>query len=234
MGIERYLCVALLGGVLLPGAAAHAAPAQRIEFEVRLDARPLGTHRFIVTGDPATAATVESEARFDVRILGFNAYSYRHRASERWATGCLVALEADTNDDGRKQRVVGALKDGRFQLEQPAALAQRGAAPPAPECVMGYVYWDRDRLLRQRVLLNPQTGMLDAVSFESLGTAPLAIQGGTIMAEHYRLHPTGRPSIDLWYTPEGDWLQLESTVERRRLVYQLTSSAGLVTAAAGR
>ena len=118
--------------MLLLARPAGAATEHRFEFDVRLDARPLGTHRFTITGDPGSAATVESEARFDVSVLGIPAYRYQHHATERWTNGCLAALDATTLDNGRKLRVVGSLRDGRFQLDQPAA------SGTLPACLLGY------------------------------------------------------------------------------------------------
>ena len=193
---------------------AATATERRFAFDVFLDSRPLGSHRFTIHGAPEAEATVESEARFDVRILGIDVYRYRHRATERWAEGCLVALDADTLDNGRELRVVAALQGATLHIEQPAA------RPPLPACTPGYAYWDRDLLLRQRVLLNPQTGTADPVSFELLGRMPLTVGNRRLEAEQYRLHSPGH-TIDLWYSPDGEWLQLESTVESgRRLVYR--------------
>ena len=200
----------------MAGAASVTATAteRRLEFDVDLDGRPIGTHRYTVTGDPGSTAVVESEARFDVRVLGFSAYRYRHLATGRWTDGCLATLEATTSDNGRELHVTGAMQDGRFVLERPAPSGTQAA------CLTDYAYWDRDRLLRQTVLLNPQTGTLDAVSFEPLGTEALAAKGGTVSAEHYRLH-AARFVIDLWYAPDGTWMRLVTTTETgRHLVYR--------------
>jgi hypothetical protein len=76
------------------------------------------------------------------------------------------------------------------------------------ECVMSFAYWN-PRILQQRELLNAQTGKLERVSITALG------------AGRYRISGTKHP-IELRYSPEGEWLELDATVAGgRRLSYRL-------------
>jgi len=223
--MNRALRSTLLACTLL-GLLARAGAAERVyEFDVHLDQRPIGTHRFTIRKDVDGTSTVQSRASFDVRLLGIPAYRYRHEASESWQGDCLAAIDATTRDNGKDRRVSGRQREGRFQLEQPAPAA-------LPACLAAYAYWDRDLLLRQRELLNPQTGRLDAVRVESLGTQSVELGGQVVPAERYRLH-AAQYRIDLWYSPRGEWLRLESTSGSRRIIYRLRESevqaAGRVT-----
>ena len=93
-------------------------------------------------------------------------------------------------------------------------------------CVVSYAYWDPERLLRQRELLNPQTGQFDPAKIESLGEETIAVRGAQVRADRYRLHG-GKLVIDLWYSKSGEWLQLDSTTtSKRQLHYR---QAGIVT-----
>lgn len=180
--------------------SAAAAADRRIAFDVLLDSRPIGTHSFEISPSAAGAQQVSSVAAFNVKFLGFTAYRYRHQASEQWAQGCLARLQSSTDDNGKRLRVDRQPKEG---------------------CVSSYAYWDRDLLLRQRQLLNPQTGELDAVKLERLDDEKILVRGVPVSAEHYRLHST-RFTIDLWYSNAGEWLQLDSTTETSRtLQYRL-------------
>src|SRR5512139_762380 len=210
----RRLAMACAAVSLLAAAQAQApgttSPGEQvIEFDVNLDKRPIGTHRFTVRRQADGSTSIRSDASFDVRLLGIIAYRYRHEASEHWKGGCLSAIEASTNDNGRRLRVAGALREDRFQLRQPADHS-------LPACLSAYAYWDRDLLLRQKALLNPQTGRLDALRVEALGAETLDQQGEALSAERFRLH-AAQNIIDLWYSPRGDWLRLESTTGSRRL-----------------
>lgn len=214
-GSRRWLPTAIAAIVAL-GPAVGAE--QVFDFDVNLDRRPIGTHRFTVSRQDDGTRSIRSIATFDVRFLGISAYRYRHQATESWQGECLATIEATTDDNGRSLRVTGLQQQGRFVLEQPAPMAM-------PGCLSAYAYWDRDLLLRQRTLLNPQTGKLDALRVESVGRETLQLKGQSIAADRYRLH-AAQNIIDLWYSLRGEWLRLESTTGSRRLIYRLREQQG--------
>ena len=206
----RWLLVACL---LLP-APLRAADTRQLEFDVSLEDRPIGTHVFRVTDDPATGRQVDSDARFDVRVLGIRVYRYRHRAQENWVDGCLHRLSAETDDNG-KRVTVDARRDSReLRVIAPSGTDTRTG------CVSSYAYWD-PALLRESLLLNPQTGRFDPVRIVALGRETITLHGSAVVADRHRLSAPDF-TIDLWYSPDGQWLQLDSrTAEGRRLRYRL-------------
>ncbi len=210
--------VAMLTAGLGADRAAAAQP-QRHDFEVFLDAKRIGSHLFEVTTLGTEQWHVKSEARFDVRFLGVTAFRYQHQANEQWQNGCLDSIQTQTNENGKLSAVSGkslrgARESASFKLEVPPILLEQ-------DCVVTYAYWDPDRLLKQQALLNPQSGKLDAVRFETMGQETLQVGGKTVAATHYRLRGP-ELVIDLWYSPSGQWLQLESsTTSKRRLRYRL-------------
>lgn len=207
-------------GVGPAGAAAAevAAPAaQRVhQFQVLLDGKPIGTHRFAITMAADGTASVVSSARFDVKLLGLTVYRYRHEAREQWRGDCLHQMEAETSDNGSPLQVRAVRQpDASFQVTAPRPLLREG-------CVISYAYWDRDRLLSQRELFNPQTGEFDAVTFERVGSESLPLPGGARAATRYRLRGD-KLELDLWYAESGEWLQLASKARgNRELLYRAT------------
>ena len=165
-------------------------------FRVLLDGREIGRHTFS-REEAGDAARVVVEARFDVRFLFVTAYRYEHRAEERWRGGCLVSLEARTDDNGVR-------KDVRVQPR---------------DCTWSFAYWD-PAILRADRLLNAQTGEVLPVRATALGVETIPVRGRETAATRHRLTAPGL-SIDLWYDgPE--WVALESSVEGgRRLRYEL-------------
>ncbi len=210
MVVMHRLITTLLCPVLV---ATHVAAAgdRHLEFDVFLDGRHVGTHHFDILRTGNGALTVRSVAAFEVRVLGFMTYRYRHEATERWEQGCLVQIDASTNDNGRALRVTGAMHGGHFALEHNGLSIMRDG------CVSSYAYWDSARLLQQRELLNPQTGQFDAAHVESMGEKCLVIGGATVFADQYRLS-NGKLVINLWYSKTGEWLQLDSTTPSRRVL----------------
>src|SRR5512147_1951270 len=102
--------------LLTPLHSLQAAPqVDEWNFKVYLDDTPVGYHRFTLT-ETAAGRELRSEARFDVKLLLFTAYSYRHEATESWRGNCLTSLEASTDDNGDLTAVKGMLEARRFRL----------------------------------------------------------------------------------------------------------------------
>lgn len=198
-----------------PVFAGDAQAARDYSFDVLLDDKPIGTHRYQVEATANGIERILSEASFEYRLLGITLYRYRHSAEELWRDDCLQRIDATTNDNGEVQVVRGARSDDGFQLQQPRV--QRTGS----DCLSAYAYWDLPRLQRQSQLLNPQTGTFDAVRVEFVGEESLRRSGGPQPARRYRLR-AAQLDIHLWYSPEGRWLQLVSAARgNRQLIYRL-------------
>ncbi|WP_017758260.1 DUF6134 family protein, partial [Pseudacidovorax intermedius] len=172
----------LLGLALPLGAAAQ----QVWSFEASLDGKPIGQHVFTLETQDGGARTLRSDARFDVKLLGITVYRYRHQAQERWQGDCLKSLSADTDDNGDKLAV---------RLEP--------GDPLLAGCAMSFAYWNR-AILKQRELLNAQTGKLEAVRIEPLPTASIDVRGQSVEAQRWRIVAL-KQRIDLWYDGSGRW-----------------------------
>jgi hypothetical protein len=188
---------ATLAALALAPCAAMALQASSREwnFDVSLDGRRIGEHRYVLSQD-GELRELTSEARFLVRVLFIDAYRYDHRARESWRGECLQRLDARTEVNGKRTQV---------EIDAPEG------------CVQTFAYWNPE-ILGARTLLNPQTGEYVAVEIRELGRELLDGQP----VDRFRLVSSGRTplQIDLWYTPSREWLALESlTPEGRRLRY---------------
>jgi hypothetical protein len=202
----------LLIAALLAAPLATATANEAWNFRVLLDGREIGQHRYALTG-AGDEREVQSEARFDVRVLFLSAYRYQHEAIERWDGDCLRALSARTDDNGRRESVSAEERDGRL-------LVQRAKGPGEyTGCVMSFAYWN-PRILDARQLLNAQTGELLPVTVTDLGDEIVAVQGRQQLAQRHRIVAPGL-QIDLWYAGER-WVALEAPAGGgRRLRYEL-------------
>lgn len=181
----------------LLGAGAHAA---EWNFRALLDDKPIGTHRFSLSSRGDERQLV-SEASFQVRFLGLTAYRYHHKATELWRGDCLDDLSATTDDDGKASQV----KVDAASLEG---------------CEMSFAYWNPAIRNRPR-LLNAQTGQFENVQVSRAGTGTLDVHGTPTPATRWRITGPANP-IDVWYSAQGDWIGLDSTVAGgRRLSYRL-------------
>ena len=212
-------------GLLMIGlfSLAFASPAPAIEradevarwdFDVYLDDKKVGKHSFTVS-ELGTAKQVQSEASFKVKILFITAYRYEHSAAELWTDNCLIEFDGNTNANGDRIEVSGQQTSGGFIVE-------RGDKPiELPACVMTFAYWNAD-FLDQTRLLNPQTGEYVDVLVEEVGDEMLEVRGQEVAATRFRLTAYD-VDLTLWYSPDDEWLALESVAEGGRIIrYELS------------
>ncbi len=213
---RRWVHVFAVSGLSLTAVNGWATPvrdAQELRFNVFLDERPIGEHRFEIRESGSTWR-VTSVADFSVDFLFFNVYRYRHQSRETWRDGCLEAIEATTDDNGERLLVRGTEGDGSFAVIGPAGRFQ------AEGCLKTFAYWDPS-FLEQPRLLNPQTGELVNVAVSDLGRDRIDVGDRPLTANKYQLEAEGL-DIELWYHETRGWVGLESDVgEGRRLIYRL-------------
>jgi hypothetical protein len=211
--MKTALVITMLLAAALP---AHAVePSGDWNFRALLDGEPIGQHRFSVTAQ-GDERRVTSEARFTVKLLGITAYRYQHKATEQWRGGCLTALSSTTDDDGKPSRVQAELDDATLKV---VAAADKPAAS-LKGCVMSFAYWN-PAIQMQTQLLNAQTGKYEAVQVQRLGAGSIEVRGKPTAATEYRITGPAQP-INVWYSPQGDWLGLDSLVGGgRKLSYRL-------------
>jgi hypothetical protein len=214
MNATRQLLVLVL---LLVGAVpvgANVAETRSWEFEVSLDGSPIGYHNFELVED-AGGREVISEARFDVRFLFFNAFTYRHTNRESWQGNCLASIESQTRQNSQRFSVNGEREAGRFTV-----VADGGEKALDP-CVMSFAYWDPS-FLEQPKLLNPQSGEYLPVDVENLGKQEVVVRGATMLASAYRVKARATELI-VWYSDDNEWLGLQSVAKGGRIIrYELT------------
>ncbi|SEK58281.1 hypothetical protein SAMN05216359_102283 [Roseateles sp. YR242] len=208
---QRHGCAAA-SAVMVLAVCSTRLGAQTWNFDVRLDGKLIGTHRFVVEGEAPTRR-VHSTARLDVKLLGLTVFRYRHDATEQWRGDCLQEIRSITDDDGK-----------------PLEVDRRWAVPdlPGTGCLMSYAYWN-PALAEQQRLLNPQTGEIDAVRFDRLPDAALPVGGKDVAASGWRITAIPPPSsrqdappqqvLTLWRDrADGRWIGLDALVKGGRLL----------------
>jgi len=208
-----------LGALAVAAACAWPPPAPAApsvwHFDVTLDGSPVGQHEYALTSDGAQQQ-VTSVARLRVKLLGITLRRYDHRAQERWAGGCLVALDALTDDDGRRTEVHGAPEGGAFawEVRPPQGRATRARA----DCPMTFAYWN-PAIASRRALLDPGSGRLEAVRFEPLEPETIEVEGAPSRVRGLRILGLQNP-VDLWYLGER-WVGLDTRIDGHALSYRL-------------
>jgi hypothetical protein len=194
-------------------------PPTSWSFSAYLDDKPIGSHRFDLTAAAGEVRELHSEARFEVKFLGFTAYRYHHLNRERWAGNCLGSLAANTDDDGKTTAVNGEATDRGFAVSTRAG--KKSSQVTAQGCVLSFAYWNPTHLATQRQLLDPGTGRIEPVTITRLAASSVPVRGATTAVTGLRIAGLKHP-IDVWYDSAGHWVGLDTSVEgNRRLTYRL-------------
>ena len=190
-------------------ATASSETSNNWQFKVFLDGDEIGFHNFSMI-NKGEHKEIYSKARFNVKFLFFNAFSYQHDDVEHWRGQCLKSINAFTNDNGEQHKVSGKIDNDKFIVN---TIQKQSAYLP---CVKTFAYWNPE-FLKESSLLNSQTGEMIDVQSEFIGNETLTHKGQTVDAKRYRLRGENL-QIDLWYSNDDHWLALESLTEGGRIV----------------
>jgi hypothetical protein len=209
--LGSYVCAAQVGTDAMTASTVAGDGTRNWNFRVYLNQDPIGYHNFSVVthGD---AHDLKSVAHYLVKVLFINAYHYDHQATESWEGNCLHHLESSSDDDGTAYTVHGQGDEHAFDVD-----TTKGHYSVSG-CAMTFAYWN-PVMLQQTHLINPETGEDVAVTINHIGEDQVQVRHAPVQAQHYHLH-SAKLEIDLWYSDQGDWLALESALEKgRRLRY---------------
>ncbi|MFM9835523.1 MAG: DUF6134 family protein [Methylophilaceae bacterium] len=184
-------------------------------FDVYLDKTKMGTHTFTLNDENQ----LTSRAKFNVKVLFINAYSYDHVSREQWKDDCLSSIEAETTENKVMTKVTGKRNGEQFNLSNGMQ------AQTLPGCVMTFAYWN-PKILKQTKLLNPQNAEYLNANIKLLDTESIDVKGNKIEATHYLLQGLSegkiKLNIDLWYDRNNNWVALQSTTpEGYKITYKL-------------
>lgn len=195
--------------------------AQEWAFDVYLDKTKMGTHTFTLNDENQ----LTSRAKFNVKILFINAYSYNHISIEQWKDGCLSSIEAETTENKVMTKVTGKRNGEQFNVTNGTQVQT------LPACVMTFAYWN-PKTLTQTKLLNPQNAEYLNTNIKLLGRETIDVKGSKTEAAHYLLQGLSegktkaeekiKLNIDLWYDKNNNWVALQSTTpEGYKIIYKL-------------
>lgn len=211
----------------IPASAATADSARKLNFDVFLDDRAIGYQRFVLasTGD---VTRIETRAEFEVKLLRITAFEYDHRNTELWRDGCLQAIDARTDSNGKQYAVSGRARGNAF------IVGTNGAERRLGGCVASFAYWDSKLLTQRRELLNSQTGEYVPVRIDSLGRDRIRIGEREVPVERYSIKG---PAIDItlaYDAGSGEWLTLDSRLDGGRTLRYRRDPADLTGSSVAR
>lgn len=177
--------------------------AKEWAFDVYLDKDKIGQHTFKL--DESNELT--SIAKFNVKVLFFNAYNYDHKAVEQWQGNCLSSLESRTLENKVESNIKATLSGQELTLDDGKVKRI------LPACTMTFAYWN-PKIIAHSKLLNPQNGEWLDTKFTNLGSETIDVKNKKIEANHYKLDGSlngkSKLKIELWYSTNNEWIALKS------------------------
>jgi len=86
-------------------------PPQDYYFDVLLDGKPIGEHRFQFQ-PVENGYQLQSRADYLVKVLLIPFYEYSHASDELWREGCVRHIQSTTDDNGKDYHVQGQQVEG--------------------------------------------------------------------------------------------------------------------------
>lgn len=166
-------------------AANGASPEPKVStlsFTILRDGAPFGTHRTVIRQDGGRLLVETSiSARVDVAFLTM--YRFTHESREEWRDGRLTSLDAFTDDDGVRKRVVARAGPSGIEVDGPSGrvIVPADAAPST--------FW-HSGLVTATHLLDVQDGRLAQVRVRNVG-ATNAATGDAAAPRHFSLSGWG-------------------------------------------
>jgi hypothetical protein len=205
----------------VPALAAAGDSARKLNFDVFLDDRAIGYQRFVLasTGE---GMRIETRAEFEVKLLRITAFEFDHRNTELWRDGCLQAIDARTDSNGKQYAVSGKARGAAFVVATNEGERRLGG------CVASFAYWDSQLLTQRRELLNSQTGEYVPVRIDSLGRDRIRIGEREVPVERYSLKGKEIDITLAYEAGSGEWVALDSRLDGGRTLRYRRSPADLV------
>ena len=168
-----------------------------LSFAVYRNGEPIGRHTLTFQRNgPELSVSVAVD--FAVKMMGFTAYRYSHRAQEVWNGSAFQSLAAQTDDNGKKYTVQAQRKPAGIEVERNAQRDTMAAG------VLPSSHWNFSQI-GQSSLLNTQSGEQSRVQVTALGKQTVKTATGSIAATHYRY--SGDVKMDQWFDDRGRWVK---------------------------
>ena len=177
------------------------------EFEVRVDDRPVGTHRLTIK---SVGDTQQAEFQTDVKIdVIVYAYIFKLRGTEVWREGRVESANV-SREQGGKKRSFSLETDG---CDQKITLDGKPVSSSSPS-LMTTTYWRlpppeiRDNSL---TIVDSDNGRSQTATLEFVSNETISTSGRSMACRHFKID--GPSPAELWFD-EHERLVCQKALER--------------------
>lgn len=183
-----------------------------IDFTVLRKGNPFGSHVLTFERNENGKLEVTTDVDLQVKFGPITMFKYRLDSVEEWIDGQLVALNGNSNNDGRKGEVSAEAEDGELVVD---STKFDGTLPLG---IIPSSHWNRLQVYQDR-MLSTETGEVLEIDVEVIGDDKVKVGDQMIDATHYRLKSD--LTVDLWYDSQSRWVKLAFEVRGQDIEYVL-------------
>jgi len=191
------LSAAILFALAFGANAAPGASSETLRFAIMRNGDQIGTHTVEINRGPKETS-VSMSTDLAVKVMFIVAYHLQYTTSEKWVGGKLIALNAESDDNGTKHKVSATLKPNGLEVEAD------GKTSTVDKNIIPATLWNPEVVKRSQVL-DPKDGEIVPITVTEQGVEDLSIEGRTIKARHYILK--SKFQQDVWYDEKGRLVQ---------------------------
>jgi hypothetical protein len=187
----------------LAEAAATGAPVAdgaRLAFTVFREGSEIGAHSLTFARN-GEVSTIQVTIDLVVKLGPVPLFRYEHRATEVWTGATFSAVDAQTNDDGKRFTVKAQRLANAVSVES----SNKGAYE-APANALPSTHWNRRML--DGPFINTQTGELTNSAVTPRGAASVETASGRKITVR-RFEIAGPPVLETWYDEQMTWAGLQ-------------------------
>ncbi|MBM3533559.1 MAG: hypothetical protein FJX60_11045 [Alphaproteobacteria bacterium] len=188
---------------------------RRFDFQVLRNGSPIGSHVTLVE-KRGEETLVQVALDLAVTFGPFTLYRYKHRSAERWQGGRLVAIEADTDDDGTRLWLRARAEGDEVVVEGPEG-RRVGAADTIPSS-----YWN-PKLRDAKAWIETHWGILAPVTITKGMPVTVKLPGREVQAIPHKI-TSEKAEVTPLYTEEGEWVGMTFDLWGARFEYVARST----------
>jgi hypothetical protein len=191
-----WLAIAVAGalaGLVVAGPAAAETPA---EFTYQVSHSKFGDiGSYTNTVEPTRdGITVQTRARFEVKLLGIRMYREEADRTERWQGNRLVLFRSVTDKGNGPAEVKGEARGNNFVITSPQGTIT------APSSVHPANPWSA-KFLHSNTMMRPDSGKLEQVRVGAGQETTVKLDSGTVPAVKYEID--GATKYTVWLDTRG-------------------------------
>jgi Family of unknown function (DUF6134) len=191
-----WLAIAVAGALAGLVVAGPAAAETSAEFTYQVSHSKFGDiGSYTNTVEPTRdGITVQTRARFEVKMLGIRMYREEADRTERWQGNRLVLFRSVTDKGNGPAEVKGEARGNNFVISSPQGTIT------APSSVHPANPWSPN-FLRSNTMMRPDSGKLEQVRIGTGQETTVKLDSGTVPAVKYEID--GATKYTVWLDTHG-------------------------------